>query len=201
MKYTCKQCGKEFELTESEINFYKSKKLALPKRCKQCRDENKMRRRNDQKEDTVIEYPKPQSSISEKQSSNHNPISKWIYSIIAIILCFFAGGFGLTQYIDTNKDTNVQSQLDEQYTVRNTELLEEHYQKHGIEMGFSSVEAYLAAANQVVNNSAVLSKKEEEDGDDVYYLEETNEFVVISTDGYIRTYFCPEDGIDYYNRQ
>ena len=31
--------------------------------------------------------------------------------------------------------------------------------------------------------------------------EETNEFVVVSTDGYIRTYFNPSDGIDYFNRQ
>ena len=43
--------------------------------------------------------------------------------------------------------------------------------------------------------------KEKEDGDDVYYIQDTNEFVVVSTDGYIRTYFNPDDGIDYYNRQ
>ena len=28
-----------------------------------------------------------------------------------------------------------------------------------------------------------------------------DEFVIVSTDGYIRTYFKPEDGIAYYNRQ
>ena len=49
--------------------------------------------------------------------------------------------------------------------------------------------------------SEVLHKIEAEDGDDVYYLESTNEFVIVSTDGYIRTYFKPEDGIEYYNRQ
>lgn len=41
MKRTCIQCGKEFELTSSEISFYKKRKLALPKRCKECRDLNK----------------------------------------------------------------------------------------------------------------------------------------------------------------
>ena len=46
-----------------------------------------------------------------------------------------------------------------------------------------------------------IHKKEKEDGDDVYYLENTNEFVIVSTDGYIRTYFEPEDGIRYYERQ
>ena len=38
---TCIQCNKEFTMTESEIRFYKSKRLSLPKRCKDCRDANK----------------------------------------------------------------------------------------------------------------------------------------------------------------
>jgi len=38
---TCIQCNKEFTMTESEIRFYKSKRLSLPKRCKECRDVNK----------------------------------------------------------------------------------------------------------------------------------------------------------------
>ena len=45
------------------------------------------------------------------------------------------------------------------------------------------------------------TKIEEEDGDDVYYIESTNEFVVVSKDGYLRTYFYPSDGLDYFNRQ
>ena len=40
MKITCSQCGKTFELTQNEINFYNSKGLDLPKRCKSCRDKN-----------------------------------------------------------------------------------------------------------------------------------------------------------------
>ena len=88
-----------------------------------------------------------------------------------------------------------------QYTFRNAKLLNEHFEKHGKEMGFSSAEEYLAAANAVVNNASALHKTEKEDGDDVYYLEATNEFVIVSTDGFIRTYFYPNAGIDYYNRQ
>ncbi len=90
---------------------------------------------------------------------------------------------------------------DESYTFRNEELLESHYQKHGIEMGYSSAEEYEIAASNVVNNPEALHKTEKEDNDDVYYLEETNEFVIVSTDGYIRTYFYPESGIKYYNEQ
>ena len=41
----------------------------------------------------------------------------------------------------------------------------------------------------------------EEDGDDVYYLASTNELVIVSTDGYIRTYFCPDSGKEYYDKQ
>lgn len=86
-------------------------------------------------------------------------------------------------------------------SFRREEQLEEHYEKHGIEMGYASKDDYLAGANAVIANPDALHKLEAEDGDDVYYLEETNEFVIVSTDGYIRTYFWPQDGIAYYNRQ
>lgn len=87
------------------------------------------------------------------------------------------------------------------YTFRSDELLQNHYEKHGKEMGFQSAQEYVDAANEVICHTDVLHKIEKEDGDDVYYLEETNEFVVVSQDDYIRTYFCPDAGIDYYNRQ
>ena len=86
-------------------------------------------------------------------------------------------------------------------TFRKKKYLDEHYEKHGKEMGFASAEEYLAAANAVVVNPDALHKKEKEDNDDIYYVEATNEFVVVSSDGYIRTYFNPSAGIDYYNRQ
>ena len=38
-------------------------------------------------------------------------------------------------------------------------------------------------------------------GDDVYYVEDTNEFVVLSRDGYIRTYFNPDRGKAYFDKQ
>ncbi len=89
----------------------------------------------------------------------------------------------------------------ETYSFRNERLLNQHYEKHGIEMGFSTIEEYVAAANAVINHPDVLHKLEAEDNDDVYFLEATNEFVVVSTDGYIRTYFIAGGGIDYFNRQ
>lgn len=40
MVCSCKQCGKDFTLSEGEIAFFKSKGLSLPKRCKDCRKKN-----------------------------------------------------------------------------------------------------------------------------------------------------------------
>lgn len=107
---------------------------------------------------------------------------------------------------DSELETNEESSEDEteeivEYKFRNDYLLSQHYKKHGIEMGFDSKEDYEKAASLVVNNKDALHKTEEEDGDDVYYVESTNEFVVVSTDGFIRTYFNPNGGIDYFNRQ
>jgi len=45
MKRICVQCGKEFELAKSEMDFYRRKKLAYPKRCKECRAENRKKLR------------------------------------------------------------------------------------------------------------------------------------------------------------
>lgn len=84
---------------------------------------------------------------------------------------------------------------------RNEERLNEHYEKHGIEMGFATPAEYEAAAAAVVNSPDALHKLEKEDGDDVYYIESTNEFVIVSTDGYIRTYYHPTNGKEYFDNQ
>ncbi len=88
-----------------------------------------------------------------------------------------------------------------EYRFRNSKLLNDHYKKHGKEMGFESAEEYELAASDVVNSPYALHKKEKEDQDDVYYVEATNEFVVVSSDGYLRTYFYPDKGKAYYDRQ
>ena len=87
------------------------------------------------------------------------------------------------------------------YTFRNKKLLGEHYEKHGIEMGFASEEEYEAAANLVIHHPDTLHKIEKEDGDTCFYYEEANLFVVLSTDGYIRTFFAPDSGKKYYDKQ
>lgn len=130
-------------------------------------------------------------------------LKKLIALLCVVIVSFFGGYVTLdsNHSSDTAKKTTIESTVESDLTFRNDKLLNEHYQKHGIDMGFSSAEEYQKAANAVIANQDALHKEEKEDGDDVYYLEDTNEFVIVSTDGYLRTYFYPNDGIKYYNRQ
>ena len=123
-------------------------------------------------------------------------IRKYAVCLIALVLALF-GLYAQNPKAPKTQDGSVEIL----YTFRYPKQLEEHYEKHGISMGYDSPEAYLEGANRVVASKNALHKLEAEDGDDVYYLEDTNEFVIVSKKGYIRTYFNPGDGIDYYNRQ
>lgn len=91
------------------------------------------------------------------------------------------------------------------YHFRNSTLLNQHFDKHGSEFreefGYKNAAEYESGASMVINNPNALYKTEAEDGDGLYYVEITNEFVVLSTDGYIRTYFRPDKGIAYFNKQ
>lgn len=90
-----------------------------------------------------------------------------------------------------------------EYFFRNKKYLSQHFEKHGEEFKglYKTEEEYEKGASDVVNNKDALHKLESEDEDDIYYLEETNEFVVVSKDGYIRTYFKPSAGKKYFDRQ
>ena len=90
-----------------------------------------------------------------------------------------------------------------QYKFRSKKLYDSHYQKHGSEFGSITQEEYLKLANDLLNSDSdtVLHKTEKEDGDEVYFDTDTSYFLVLSTDGYIRTFFIPDKGIDYYNKQ
>lgn len=150
--------------------------------------------------------------------SNGSGKSKGILGIISGILLIIATvlginvsdlGTGNNTDQNTNQGTAIESTENDdvtdksyvEYVFRNDDLLNNHYEKHGKEMGFSSAADYEKAASDVINNPEALTKTEAEDGDYVYYIEETNEFVILSTDGYIRTYFYPSGGKDYYDRQ
>lgn len=211
----CKQCGKTFQLSDSELEFYKSKNLELPKRCKECRKNNQITV-EDKETKTEEKLLEKQTETPPKKS--HSTIWNRILStlvLLAVLAISAKYGFhwdDTSDTLKTNSDKNIENSLTEdkkdnpvkdlkEYEFRKEEYLEDHFKKHGAEFEYKTAEEYEAGANRVINTEGVLHKIEEEDGDDVYYLEETNEFVIVSTDGYIRTYFKPTDGIDYYNRQ
>lgn len=89
------------------------------------------------------------------------------------------------------------------YRFRNEELFESHYQKHGAEFGDITKDEYLEMANALINSAggAGILEKTQDDGDRLIYDERSNEFIVISPDGYIRSFFRPEDKKEYFDRQ
>ncbi len=145
--------------------------------------------------------------------NNNQTIIKVIVFVVGIIVALIVANYktadDTADGYKTVDDRNVSEDSPEvsppketvTYCFRNSDLLDQHFEKHGKEMGFSTPEEYEAAASAVINNPDALYKTEAEDGDGVYYLESTNEFVVLSTDGYIRTYFNPGDGKAYFDRQ
>lgn len=128
-------------------------------------------------------------------------IERLVSVVIIVLLLIFGSWSKFSEDSGKSTDHNYTDSIQSDVSFRNDRLLNEHYQKHGIEMGFSSASEYERAAVNVVQNSQSLHKLEEEDGDDVYYLERTNELVIVSTDGYIRTYFKPDNGKAYFDRQ
>lgn len=179
----CTQCKTEFILTESEIEFYKTRGLELPKRCKACRARRKKTKANQNIKSHFRKHP--------------------IVTLLAIIfLSLFGVFFNSTDRQSQEEFISVeQNQQLTTYAFRNEKYLNEHYEKHKDEFNFLTAQEYLQGANAVINHKDALHKLEAEDGDDVYYLEATNELVIVATDGYIRTYFKPSEGIHYYNRK
>ena len=163
-------------------------------------------------------------NVREAQKLYKNLRKRKVPVTLAVLICAAVIGFGAwsgtqpgsrggqqeagqtaqPQGTDDASRPQEQGQAEEQeisYTFRTKEQLEDHFERHGVEMGFADEAAYVAGANRVIASPDALHKLEAEDGDDVYYLEDTNEFVVVSQQGYIRTYFEPNDGLAYYERQ
>ena len=128
---------------------------------------------------------------------------KKVLEFIALLLLFVALIFVYVKLKGTEEPINDSNPVEvvTEYHFRNKKLLNEHYEKHGKEMGFANAEEYEKAASAVINNKAALYKTEKEDGDGVYFVESTGEFVILSTDGYIRTYFIPDSGKKYFDKQ
>ena len=205
MKQKCVQCGREFNLSYSEIDFYKSKSLNLPKRCKSCRDKNK--RGNQEFKKYNLQMPIKNRStfvssivtvlifINAMCFGNYNSLTLPVIfidliGIIAIILLSAIKNTVEIQEFDTSPY---------KYTFYDTKSMAEHYAKHGKETNCKDMEEYLFKANYVIGNKATISKVQKKDGDKAYFNTATNEFAVVAKAGYIRTYFIAS--LSYYNKQ
>jgi pyocin large subunit-like protein len=127
-------------------------------------------------------------------------MKKYTKTILAIVISVFLVVFGnMNDEVVIDTDNNVEIV----YTFRSEEQYQAHFEKHAEEFGDITKDEYLIMANSLIldETGEVMTKLEKEDNDTVYYKVETNEFLILSTDGYIRTYFRPDDGIDYFNRQ
>jgi len=146
--------------------------------------------------------------------TNNQKIPKWIKRIVtaAILVCLVYGylqgqnaSFQITNESDQLEYVYPSEAVDTDLQFRTEQKLEEHFQKHVIEQqefGNISVEDYLYFAQElmtVVEGEDTLTK--EIDGETFYYDAETNEFGVLSSDGYIKTFFKPSDGQAYFDRQ
>ncbi len=79
--------------------------------------------------------------------------------------------------------------------------LAEHFKKHGPEMGYRSAEEYLLGARRLLGRKGTL-QKERADGERLFYDPRSNEFAVLAKDGRtLRTFFKPNGGRRYWDRQ
>ncbi|WP_195988176.1 zinc-ribbon domain containing protein [Clostridium sp. D53t1_180928_C8] len=225
IKRNCKQCGKEFVLSDSEIKFFKDKNLDLPKRCSECRKENKNNssNKNSNKNDNInsnkngninnknvnnknVNNTDLNRSTTIKDNSNHNGKGKTVRNIIiaglVLVVLLIGKLFNIElNWTDIGRTSENGQSTNASFQFRNDQLLDDHFLKHGNEFGYKSKEEYVEGANEVIKSPDSKHKTEAEDGDEIYYNENKNEIVFVSTDGYIRTYFKPNDGINYFNRQ
>ena len=215
MNRKCVQCGKVFTISDSELEFFKSKNLSIPKRCKECRDNNKALNNASQNKIKPSNNPNSYKSYYVKKPNTANLttiVMAVIIALASLILkldtIFTIGAsavavISLIGYILTLGKRKVFIQEFDtslyKYTFYNTDSMVQHYVKHGEQTDCSSMEDYLYKANMVAINKSSLSKRQKKDGDLVYYNPKTNEFVVIAKAGYLRTYFKASD--KYYNKQ
>lgn len=104
----CVQCGNEFTLTDGEIDFYKSKNLNLPKRCKECRDKNKdskpTKLNNSAKKGATIVKVNNGGSASSN-SGLHLGKFAWLIALLMVVV-FVVAIWGITQNTSVDIDDN-----------------------------------------------------------------------------------------------
>lgn len=130
----------------------------------------------------------------------------WGLLVLAIIV--------LSQYQGTSRQAAYQRQQAETIWSPGDEgnpreNAEQHFRKHGPDMGFETADDYINAARDFIDNPppGTLTARQK-DGDTVFYHAETNRFAVKSKRGAPRTFFNPDPArhgydtnLDYFKAQ
>ena len=113
---------------------------------------------------------------------------------------------GITQSAIVNGGGKSGEQSDDKNNIetnfKSQDLLDSHYDKHKGEFGSITKDEYLMKANELINSEGdnILTKVRN-NGDILYYNSSTNEFAVKTKDGFLRTFFKPSEGLEYFKRQ
>jgi len=87
---------------------------------------------------------------------------------------------------------------------RSRQQLEEHFDKHGGEFGRITIEQYLQRAQALRDapvGGSIVERIRPTDGVITRFDRKTGAFGAYNSDGTIRTFFKPDDGERYFNRQ
>lgn len=85
----------------------------------------------------------------------------------------------------------------------NTRTLQDHFNRHGTQMGCKTKESYAAHSVKFANNVdrtncvSFVAKN----GSTYKYNTKTNTLAIVTKDGYVVTYFKPAKGYDYYKAE
>lgn len=123
------------------------------------------------------------------------PTSAWLLVALAIVGCR-----GATEP-PTRPAASSTAQGDDAAPSFARGRLDEHFAKHGAELGITTKHEYLARARALVRGGPGVDTLRQRDGDTCYFRDATGEFAVLSASGVLRTYFRPNDGRRYFERQ
>jgi hypothetical protein len=124
---------------------------------------------------------------------------------ITLLVLFSAGSkeFSAPQHNTgeqtTRSENTITAQTSVFYRFRTAKHLADHFAKHGNEFNYADENEYLYHANLVISNTSDMKSKQP-DGDTQYLNSKTCEYVALSYDNYIRTYFRPRNCVRYFNR-
>jgi pyocin large subunit-like protein len=110
---------------------------------------------------------------------------------------------GCTQQPPTSSQANQPQSVRTAIGFASRQKLQEHYEKHGAEFGSITIDEYLRQAQTMRDRTPGGSLLEftRTDGVITRYDRDTGAFIAFDSDGTIRTYFKPNAGERYFERQ